>query len=118
MNNIVFFQDKLPEEIYLKSWMLTMQHDIERISPVGLAREPVFFLSFFYGKPIRTWKGLGRAVDPRLVRILKLAWAIWYTCLQEAQEENKNKKQSQWGYLKKENFTCSWDYPTLDRERL
>ena len=33
-----------------------------------------FFISFFYGKPIRTWKGLGHAVDPRLVRILKLAW--------------------------------------------
>ena len=32
-------------------------------------------------KPIRTWKGLGRAVDPLLVRILKLAWGIWYTNL-------------------------------------
>ena len=39
------------------------------------------FLCFFYGKPIRTWKGLGRAVDPRLVKILKLAWGIRYTNL-------------------------------------
>ena len=41
----------------------------------------LLFVSFIYVKPIRTWKGSGRAVDPRLVRILKLARGIWYTNL-------------------------------------